>query len=263
MKSVDIHPTAVVDKRVELSENVKIGPYSVLKGKVVIGPNTKIESHVVIGSDHGVVTVGKNNHFLPGAMIGGPPQDLKFKGEETRLEVGDNNIFREFTTVNVGTSHGGGVTRLGNNNLLMAYVHVAHDCQLGNNIAVANTTNFAGHVTVEDNVRVGGVCNFNQFITLGKFSFIAGDSAVNKDIMPFTIAQGKYAVSRAPNSIALERAGMSPEEVDNIYKAIRIVTKGGRTIEQALEDIQKDCKPSENIKYLMEFIKKSERGIAR
>src|SRR5262245_39530318 len=113
MKSVDIHPTAVVDKRVELSENVKIGPYSVIKGKVVVGPGTRIESHVVLGSEHGVVTVGKNNQFLPGAMIGGPPQDLKFKGEETRLEIGDNNIFREFTTVNVGTSHGGGITRIG------------------------------------------------------------------------------------------------------------------------------------------------------
>jgi UDP-N-acetylglucosamine acyltransferase len=263
MKSVDIHPTAVVDSRVELPQDVKIGPYSVIKGKVIVGPGTKIESHVVIGSEHGVVTLGKNNHFLPGAMIGGPPQDLKFKGEETRLEIGDNNIFREFTTVNVGTSHGGGITRIGDNNLFMAYVHVAHDCQMGNNIAVANTTNFAGHVTVEDNVRVGGVCSFNQFITLGKFSFIAGDSAVNKDIMPFTIAQGKYAVSRAPNEVGLERAGFPKEEVENVYRAIRIVTKGGRTIEQALEDIQKECKPSENIKYLMNFIRKSERGIAR
>jgi UDP-N-acetylglucosamine acyltransferase len=263
MKSIEIHPTAVVDKNVELSENVKIGPYSVIKGKVMIGSGTKIESHVVLGSEHGVVTVGKNNHFLPGAMIGGPPQDLKFKGEETRLELGDNNIFREFTTVNVGTAHGGGVTRIGSNNLFMAYVHVAHDCQMGNNIAVANTTNFAGHVTVEDNVRVGGVCSFNQFITLGKFSFIAGDSAVNKDIMPFTIAQGKYAVSRAPNEVGMERAGFPKEEVENVYRAIRIVTKGGRTIEEALDDIQKECKPSENIKYLMNFIRKSERGIAR
>ena len=263
MKSVDIHPTAVVDKRVELGEGVKIGPYSVVKGKVIVGQGTVIDSHVVLGSDHGVVTVGKNNHFLPGAMVGGPPQDLKFKGEETRLEIGDGNIFREFVTINVGTAHGGGITRIANHNLFMAYVHVAHDCQMGSHIAVANTTNFAGHVTVEDHVRVGGVCSFNQFITIGKYSFIAGDSAVNKDIMPFTIAQGKYAVSRAPNSIGLERAGYSKEEVDNVYKAIRIVTKGGRTIEESLEEIQQECAPSENIKYLMDFIRKSERGIAR
>lgn len=263
MKSVDIHPTAVVDKQVELAEGVKIGPYAVIKGKVVVGSGTKIDSHVVLGSEHGVVTIGKNNHLLPGAMVGGPPQDKKFKGEVTRLEVGDNNIIREFVTINCGTATGGGLTRIGNNNMLMAYVHVAHDCQIGNNIAVANSTNFAGHVTVEDNVHVGGICAFNQFITIGKYSFIAGDSAVNKDIMPFTIAQGKYAVSRAANTIGMERAGFSKEEVDNVYKAIRIVTKGGRTIEEALDDIQKECAPSENIKYLMNFIRKSERGIAR
>lgn len=263
MKSVDIHPTAVIDNGVELAEGVKVGPYSVIKGKVVIGKGTKIDSHVVIGSEWGTVVIGQNNHILPGAMVGGPPQDKKFKGENTRLEIGDNNIIREFVTINCGTSTGGGVTRIGSNNLLMAYVHVAHDCNLGNNIAVANTTNFAGHVTVEDNVHVGGVCAFNQFVHVGKYSFIAGDSAVNKDIMPFTIAQGKYAVSRAPNSIGLERAGFSKDEVDNIYKAIRIVTKGGRTIEESLEDIEKECKPSENITYLMNFIRKSERGIAR
>lgn len=263
MKSVDIHPTAVIDKQVELAAGVIVGPYSVIKGKVIVGAGTKIDSHVVIGSEYGVVTIGKNNHFLPGAMVGGPPQDKKYKGEATKLEVGDNNIIREFVTINCGTATGGGVTRIGSNNLLMAYVHIAHDCQFGSNIAVANTTNFAGHVTVEDNVHVGGICAFNQFTTVGKFAFIAGDSAVNKDIMPFTIAQGKYAVSRAPNSIGMERAGFSKEEVDNIYKAIRIVTKGGRTIEESLEDIQKECTPSENIKYLMDFIKKSERGIAR
>lgn len=263
MKSVDIHPTAIIEKTVELAEGVKVGPYSVLKGKVMIGKGTKIDSHVVIGSEHGTVILGQGNHILPGAMVGGPPQDKKFKGEITHLEIGDHNIIREFVTINCGTATGGGVTRIGSHNLLMAYVHVAHDCQIGSHIAVANTTNFAGHVTVEDNVHVGGVCAFNQFVTVGKYSFIAGDSAINKDIMPFTIAQGKYAVSRAANTIGLERAGFAKEEIDNIYKAIRIVTKGGRTIEESLEDIQKECQPSENITYLMNFIRKSERGIAR
>lgn len=258
-----IHPTAIIDKRVELAEGVSIGPYSVIKGKVQVDKDTRIESHVVIGSDYGVVRIGKENHIFSGAMVGGPPQDLKFKNEETALEIGDKNMIREFVTINVGTATGTGVTRIGSGNLLMAYVHVAHDCKLGNNIAIANSSNFAGHVTVEDNVRIGGICSFNQFITVGKHSFIAGDSAVNKDVMPFTIAQGKYAVSRAPNSIGLERSGFSKEEVDNIYKAIRIVTKGSRTIEEALADIQKECQPSANIEYLVNFIKKSERGIAR
>lgn len=263
MKSTDVHPTAVIGPQVELDSGVQVGPYSVLKGKVFVGRGTKIDSHVVIGSDNGLVLIGRDNQILPGAMVGGPPQDLKYKGEETRLEIGDGNIIREFVTINVGTVTGGGITRLGDKNLLMSYVHVAHDCQLGNNIAIANTTNFAGHVTVEDHVRIGGVCSFNQFITIGKYSFIAGDSAVNKDVMPFTIAQGKYAVSRAPNSIGLERAGFSKDEIDNIYKAVRIVTKGNRTIEESLEDIKNDCQPSENIQYLTDFIRRSERGIAR
>jgi UDP-N-acetylglucosamine acyltransferase len=142
-------------------------------------------------------------------------------------------------------------------------VHVAHDCHLGSNIAIANTTNFAGHVTVEDNVRIGGVCSFNQFVRVGKFAFIAGASECNKDIMPFVMAQGKYAVARATNTVGLERAGFSKDEVDNIYKAIRITTKGGRTIEEALEDIKSECQPSENIEYLVQFIRSSERGIAR
>lgn len=258
-----IHPTAIVDKRVELGKDVSIGPFAVLKGKCMIGDGCKIESHTVIGSEYGVVTMGKNNHIYAGAMVGGPPQDLKFKNEETRLEIGDNNMIREFVTMNVGTVTGHGVTKIGSNNLLMAYVHIAHDCRLGSNIAIANTSQFAGHVTVEDNVRIGGVCSFSQFVTIGKYSFIAGDSAVNKDIMPFTMAQGKYAVSRAPNSIGLERAGFPKEEVDNVWRAIRIITKGGRTIAEALADIATECTPSENIAYLTNFIQKSERGIAR
>lgn len=262
-QSTNIHPTAIIEKGVELDHSVTVGPYAVLMGKVQIGAGTEISSHAVIGSKYGNVKIGKNNKIYSSAMVGGPPQDLKFKNEETRLEIGDGNMIREFVTINVGTVTGHGVTKIGSNNLLMAYVHVAHDCVIGSNIAIANTTNFAGHVTVEDNVRIGGACNFNQFVTVGKFAFLAGESAVNKDIMPFTIAQGKYAVSRVPNSIGLERAGFSKEEVDNIYKAVRIITKGSRTIEEALEDIAKECTPSENIQYLTAFIKKSERGIAR
>lgn len=261
----NIHPTAIIGPKVELGKDITIGPYAVLNGKVIVGDGTSIASHAVVGSDHGFVSLGRNNKIYSSAMVGGPPQDLKFKGEETRLEIGDGNMFREFTTINVGTVTGTGVTKIGNNNLFMAYVHVAHDCKLGSNIAIANTTNFAGHVTVEDNVRIGGVCSFNQFVTVGKYAFIAGAAACGKDIMPFTMAQGlgDYAVSRALNSVGLERAGYSKEEVDNLYLAVRIVLKGSRTIEEALKDIEEKCKPSEHITYLTNFIKKSERGIAR
>lgn len=258
-----IHPSAIIDKQVELDSSVSVGPFSVLRGKLRIGRGTKIESHVVLGSEHGSVTLGEGNHIFSGAVVGGPPQDLKFKGEHTQLEIGDNNTIREFVTLNVGTATGGGVTRIGSNNLLMAYVHVAHDCQIGNNIVIANSSNFAGHVTVEDYVRIGGICSFNQFIRIGKFSFIAGDSAVNKDIIPFSIAQGKYAVSRAANEIGLQRAGFTKDEIDKVYRAIRLLIKGDRTVEESISEMTEKCMPSESVQYLIDFIKKSERGIAR
>jgi UDP-N-acetylglucosamine acyltransferase len=260
---MSIHPTAIIGPDVKLADQVTVGPYSVIKGKVRIGRGTNIESFVVIGSDHGIVEMGENNHIFSGAMVGGPPQDLKYKNEPTRLVLGSGNMIREFVTVNLGTVTGGGETRIGDSNLLMAYVHVAHDCKLGNNIAIANTTNFAGHVTVEDNVRIGGVCSFNQFIRIGKFSFIAGDSAGNKDVMPFTIAQGKYAVSRAANTIGMERAGFVAADIESVYKAIRTITKGGHTIDEALAEIKENCAPCEHINYLINFVKSSERGIAR
>lgn len=260
-----IHPTAILSKQAEIAQDVEIGPYSIVKGNVRIGSGTRIESHVVIGNEYGTTVIGKSNHILPGAMVGGPPQDLSYKGEPTRLEIGDGNTIREFVTINTGTPKGGGITRIGNNCLFMAYVHVAHDCHLGNSVVIANTTNFAGHVTVEDNVRIGGSCSFNQFITLGRFAYIAGESAVNKDVLPFTMVQGigDYAVSRATNKIGLERSGVNKEEVDNIHRAIRALLMGNRTIEEGLEMIQRDCQPSPNIEHLVRFVKKSERGIAR
>lgn len=260
---MSIHPTALIDSTVELGKNVSVGAYSIIQGKVEIGDNTTIENHVVIGCKTGVVKIGKNNRFSSSAVVGGPPQDLKYKGEATELIIGDNNMVREFVTMNLGTPTGGGKTIVGNNNLLMAYVHIAHDCNIGNHVVIANTSNLAGHVTIEDYVRVGGVCCFNQFVRLGKFSFIAGDSTVNKDILPFSMAQGKYAVCRATNSIGLERAGYPKEEVDNVYRAIRMILKGNRTMEEALKDIETECTASDNIQYLVNFIKKSERGIAR
>lgn len=260
---MNIHPQAIVDPKAEIHPSTKVGPFAVIKGKVILGEGNVVESHAILGSEYGEMIVGKNNHFHSGAIVGGPPQDLKFNNETTRLEVGDGNSFREFVTVNVGTVTGGGVTRIGNNNLLMAYVHIAHDCQIGNGIAIANASNFAGHVIVEDNVRVGGVCSFNQFIRIGKNSFIAGDSAVNKDVLPFTIAQGKYAVSRALNTIGLERAGYSKNEISNLKRAVRLITMGERTIEEALSEIEAQCEMSEALSYLVNFVKSSERGIAR
>lgn len=260
---MSVHSLAIVDPRAKIDPSVVVGPFAVIKGRVTMGRGNVVESHCVVGSEYGEVEVGENNHFYSGAMIGGPPQDLKFNNETTRLEIGNNNQFREFVTVNVGTQTGGGVTRIGNDNLLMAYVHIAHDCQIGSHIAIANASNFAGHVILEDHVRVGGVCSFNQFIRIGRYSFIAGDSAVNKDVIPFTIAQGKYAVSRALNAIGLERAGFTKEDIEALHRAVRYLTKGDRTIEQALQEIAENCGDSDSVKYLVDFVKSSKRGIAR
>lgn len=258
-----IHPSSIVSPRAELDSSVEVGPFSVIKGRVQIGAGTKIESHCVIGNDHGVVTMGRNNHILSGAMVGGPPQDLTYKNESTRLEIGDGNTIREFVTINNGTSKGGGLTKIGNNCLLMAYVHIAHDCAIGNNVVIANTTNFAGHVIVEDFVRIGGICSFNQFITIGKHAYIAGESAVNKDILPFSMAQGSYAVCRATNKVGLERAGYPKEEIENIHRALRSLLMGGRTVEEALDLIKTECSSSPNIEHIVNFVRKSERGVAR
>lgn len=260
---MSIHPTALIDKTVELGRNVEVGPYSILRGQTRIGDNCRIGSHVVIGSDYGIVELGQDNVIHSGAVVGGPPQDLTYKNEATKLEVGDRNQIREFVTLNCGTKKGGGVTRIGSDGLFMAYVHVAHDCQVGNHVVIANTSQLAGHVLVEDHVKIGGVCRINQFVRFGKHAFVAGDASINKDIIPFCIAQGNYAVARAANSIGLERDGFAANDIEGIYKAIRIVTKGGGTIDNAIEEIRASVPASEHIEYLINFMKSSERGIAR
>ncbi|MES2855062.1 MAG: acyl-ACP--UDP-N-acetylglucosamine O-acyltransferase [Bdellovibrionota bacterium] len=259
---MNIHPTSVISKDAEIGANVKIGPFCVVHGKVKIGDGTTLVSHVVLGNEHGVVEIGQNNVFHSGAAVGGPPQDLSYKGEPTKLVLGDRNTIREFATLNCGTPKGGGLTKLGSDCLVMSYAHVAHDCSIGNHVVIANSTQLAGHVVFEDHVKVGGMCGFNQFVRVGKYAFIAGDAAVNKDILPFTISQGKYAVMRATNSIGLDRAGFTKEDIESINRAVRIVTKGGGTIEQSLARIEAECTMSDSIRYFIDFMKSSSRGIA-
>lgn len=257
-----IHPSSVVSPNVELADDVEIGPYCNLQGKIKIGRGTFVEGHVTLGSRYSVLEIGENNHFAPGAVVGGPPQDVSYKAEPTKLIIGNNNIFREFSTVNIATSKGDGITAIGNNCYFMAYTHVGHDCKIGNNVIVANNTHLGGHCEIEDNVTIGGVCAFNQFSKVGTFSFIAGGSIVNKDILPYSRAHGDHAVVRATNKIGLIRKGFSREEVGNIHKAIRIVTIGSTSLEEAFERIKNECQPSPQIDYLTNFIKNSKRGIA-
>ncbi len=257
-----IHPTSVLSPDVELGPDVEIGPYCLIQGKVKIGKGTFVEGHATVGCRSGILEIGENNHICPGAVIGGPPQDISYKGEPTRLIIGSNNVFREFSTVNIATSKSECKTTVGNNSYFMAYTHIGHDCIIGNNVIMANNTHLGGHCEIEDNVVIGGVCAFNQFTKVGKNSFIAGSSVINKDILPFSRAQGTYAVCRATNKVGLLRKGFSKEEVQNIHKAIRIVIMGRSTIDEALARIQHECTPSENIDYFTHFIKSSKRGIA-
>lgn len=257
-----IHPSTIIQGEVEIDEGVEIGPYCHIQGKVHIKKGTFVEGHVTLGSRFGVLEIGENNHFAPGAVIGGPPQDVTYKSEPTRLRIGNNNTFREFSTVNIATSKGDKETTVGDNNYFMAYTHIGHDCKIGNNVVIANDTHLGGHTVIEDNVVIGGVCAFNQFTKVGRGAFVAGSSVVNKDILPFCRAQGNYAVARATNKVGLLRKGFSRDEVQNIHKALRFMLLGSDTVEEGLARIQAECIPSDNIEYLIQFIRSSKRGLA-
>ncbi len=257
-----IHPTSIISKEAIIDSDVVIGPYCIIRGQVKIGRGTILENNVVLGSELGVVEVGEKNHFYSGAVVGEIPQDKKYKGEKTKLVIGNENQIREYATINLGTVTGGGITTLGNNNLVMAYVHFGHDCHIGNNNVIANSCQLAGHVVIQDFVTLGGMSAVNQFVTLGSYAFIGGFSAVNRDILPYCIAQGNYATVRATNKIGLERAGFSSEKVGEINKAIRILSKDESNIEEKIQRIENECKPGAEITYLVEFVKKSERGVA-
>lgn len=257
-----IHPTSVISGDAEIGPDVEIGPYCLIQGKIKIGRGTFIEGHSTVGCRTSDIEIGENNHISPGAVIGGPPQDISYRGEPTKLVIGHNNTFREFTTVNIATAKGEGVTRIGNNCYLMSYTHIGHDCHLHDNVIISNDVQVAGHCEFEDNVVIGGVCGFSQFTRVGRGAFIGGGSTVNKDVLPFSRAQGNWALIRATNKVGLLRRGFSREEVQNIHKAIRIITMGSNSIDEGVARIQAECLPSENINYLINFIRSSKRGIA-
>ncbi|MCB9073079.1 MAG: acyl-ACP--UDP-N-acetylglucosamine O-acyltransferase [Bdellovibrionaceae bacterium] len=254
-----IHPTSIVGPHVKLAASVEIGPFCVLTGHVEIGAHCRLLSHVVIGDEATKTVIGEKNVFHSGAVLGGAPQDLTYKGEKTELHIGDRNTIREFVTVNAGTPKGGGITRIGSDNLLMAYVHIAHDCQIGNHVVIANSSQFAGHVEIHDHAKISGVCLFNQFVVVGRHAYITGDSAVNKDVPPFCIAQGKYAVVRAANEIGMERSGIPKEDIENVRRAVRILTKSKLTLDESLQRIDTECKPCPSLNEFIAFIKSPDR----
>lgn len=213
-----IHPTAVVESTAELADDVEVGPFCAVGPKVRIGAGSRLVSHVAI---MGRTTLGEGNTIWPQATLGADPQDLKFRGEETELIIGDHNDIRELVTMHLGTANGGGVTRVGNDNLIMGGSHVAHDCILGNHIIMANNVGLAGHVHVEDHANIGGAVGVHHFVTFGQYCFVGGMSRVVQDVPPFMIAEGAPCVIRGVNAIGLRRHRFSDESVENLKDSYR------------------------------------------
>ncbi len=257
----EIHPTAVVSNEASIASDVQIGPYVVIGNGVIIGNGCRIGSHTRI---EGPTTIGDKNEFYGFASIGSPPQDLKYHGEKTALYIGNENVFREFVTVNRGTAGGGGITTIANNNMFMAYAHVAHDCHVGSHTVFANNATLAGHVEIGDYAQIGAFSAVHQFCRVGEHAFIGGGTMCTQDVLPYakTVAE-RHAATFGINSIGLERKGFSKETIEALQRAYRILIRSKLKLDDALEKIEKDLSNFPEARYLVEFIRGSHRGIIR
>ena len=255
-----IHPTAIVDPRAELDSTVEVGPYSIIGPDVRIGAGTRIGSHVVI---KGPTTIGQHNQIFQYSSLGEQPQDKKYRDEPTTLEIGDNNTIREFCTFNRGTVQDKGATRIGNDNWIMAYVHIAHDCQIGNHTIFANNSSLAGHVDVHDYAILGGFTLIHQFCKIGAHIITAVGSVVFKDIPPYVTAAGYDAKPHGINSEGLKRRGFSPEAILQIKRAYKTLYRNGLTLEEAKQALSQQQAQCAEIGILLEFLNTSTRGIVR
>jgi UDP-N-acetylglucosamine acyltransferase len=256
-----IHPTAIIDSKAEISEGVEIGPYSVIEKNVSIGEGTKIGPHVVIREG---TYIGKQCQISQFASIGEAPQFVGYKGEKTFLQIGDHNIIREFVTLHRGTIKGGGKTVIGNENFLMAYSHVAHDCQIGNQVVMANGATLAGHILIEDFAIIGGLSAIHQFCRVGTYAIVGGLTGVLLDIPPYTKAQGDIAKLFGLNTIGLKRANFSEETLRALKKAYRIIFRSSLTLEKAMKRVVEDeISQTPEVQHFLQFIQCSKRGITR
>lgn len=255
-----IHPTAIIDSKADIDSNVDVGPYSIVGANVQIGSGTVVGPHVVIQP---YVEIGPDCHIFQYASIGAVPQALKFQGEETYVKIGRGTVIREFVTVNRGTGFGGEITEVGEENLLMAYVHIAHDCKTGRKVILANNATLAGHIIIEDFVTVGGLVAIHQFVRIGNYAYIGGKSAVVKDIPPYVIAAGDRAKLHGLNSVGLKRHGFSKETLSSLKKAYRIIFRIGLPLNEAIERVKAEVDQIPEVNDLIRFIKSSERGITR
>ena len=245
-----IHKTAIVDVKAKISDNVEIGPYCIIGPEVKIGAKSVLHSHVnIVGN----TKIGENNQIYPFSSIGTPPQDLKYKGEKNSLVIGDNNKFREYVNINPGTEQGGGVTRIGDNNLFMVYCHVAHDCLISNNIVLANNVQVGGHVTIQNNAIVGGSCAIHQFSRIGESAMIGGMTGVLSDIIPFGLSMGNRNNLMGLNLIGLRRSKVSNENIKKIQLAYEIIFKTP-SFRENIDGLNSDLKNNEFVKKILNFI---------
>ncbi len=255
-----IHSTAIISSKAEIDSNVEIGPYSIIGKNVFIGSGTVIGPHVVVDP---YVTIGADCNIFQYAAIGAPPQSLKFEGGETYVKIGRGTIVREFVTIHRGTESGGGITEVGEENLLMAYTHIAHDCKTGRKVVLSNNATLAGHITIGDNAIIGGLVAIHQFVRIGDYAFVGGKSAVVKDIPPYVIASGDRAKLHGLNSVGLKRHGFSENTVSSLKKTYRIIFRIGLTMNEAIERVRAEVEQIPEVLGFIDFIKSSQRGITR
>lgn len=255
-----IHPTAIVDSKADIGAEVRIGPYAVIRENVIIGKGTRIGSHTVIDP---YVTIGPDCQIFQHAAIGAVPQSMKFAGEETYVKIGRGSIVREFVTIHRGTGFGGGVTEVGEENFIMAYSHIAHDCKTGRKVMLANNATLAGHIVIGDYATIGGLVAIHQFVRIGDYAFVGGKSAVVKDVPPYVIAAGDRAELHGLNSVGLRRQGFSEKTLSLLKKTYRIVFRIGLTLNEAIERVRAEVEQIPEVVAFIEFVKQSQRGITR
>jgi UDP-N-acetylglucosamine acyltransferase len=255
-----IHPTAIVDSRAEIDSSAEIGAYAIIEGEVTIGPRSRVGGHAMI---KGPTRIGEDNHIYQFASIGDDPQDKKYKGEDTRLEIGDRNTIREFCTINKGTIQDEGVTRVGDDNWIMAYAHIAHDCVVGNGTIFANNASIAGHVHVGDFAILGGFTAVHQFCQIGTLAFTSMFTYVSKDIPAFVVASGRPAEARGINTEGLKRRGYTATAVRNIRDAYKVVYRQGLMVEEAIAELEARAPSQSEIQPLLDSLRRGDRGLLR
>jgi UDP-N-acetylglucosamine acyltransferase len=256
-----LHPTAIVSGDATLAGDVEVGPYAVVGPNVTIGDGSRIGAYTRI---EGPAFIGARNHFYGHASIGSPPQDLKYRGERTELAIGNDNVFREFVTVNRGTAGGGGATTIGGQNFFMAYSHVAHDCHVGSNTVFANNATLAGHVEIGDFATIGAFSAVHQFCRVGEHAFIGGFTVCTLDVLPYVKTVGnRPAKTYGVNTIGLERKGVPPETIEALQRAYRILIRSKLKLEEALMQIESELSLYPEARYLVEFLRNSQRGFIR